>query len=70
MDGFLFDPIEFTDPGIIAVMKGHTCRQCDHRINFGRGHFYCSARKSGRTNNGYLRVRSDQPACILFTIKQ
>lgn len=27
------------------------------------------ARKSGRTKSGYLRVRCDQPACILFTHK-
>lgn len=69
MDGLLFDPIEYTDPGIRAAMDGKTCRKCDHRFDYGRGHFYCSVRNSGRTNNGYLRVRSDNPACILFTPK-
>lgn len=69
MDGLLF-PIEgYTDERIRAIMQDKTCRICGNRFNTGRGHFYCKARKSGRTDCGYLRVRSEQPACILFTHK-
>ena len=75
MDGLLFDPTEYTDPGIVAIMEGFTCRQCAHRRSIRQGHDglnrvqICKARKSGRTKSGYLRVRCDQPACILFTRK-
>jgi hypothetical protein len=75
MDGLLFDPIEYTDPGIRATMDGKTCRQCANRQSIRQGHDglnrvqICEARKSGRTKSGYLRVRCDQPACILFTHK-
>lgn len=70
MDGLLFDTIEYIDTDIAAdVLKDLTCRQCDNQFDYGRGHFYCKARKSGRTNNGYLRCKSNQPACILFTPK-
>lgn len=75
MDGLLFDPLEYTDPAIRALMDGHTCRHCAHRQSIRQGHDglnrvqICEARKSGRTKSGYLRVRCDQPACILFTHK-
>lgn len=70
MDGLLFDPIEYTDPGIRAVMDGKTCRQCGHRLRACWGHAsYCEARKSNRTLNGLLKIKANQPACILFTPK-
>ena len=75
MDGLLFDPTEYTDPGIRAIMEGFTCRQCANRITKRQGYDgrnrvqICEARKSGRTLSGQLRVRCDQPACILFTHK-
>ena len=75
MDGLLFDPIEYTDPGIRAVMDGKTCRQCGHRQASRQGYEgrsvvqVCNARKSNLTKSGHLRVRVNQPACILFTHK-
>ncbi len=75
MDGFLFDPTEFTDERVRAIMNRHTCRQCGHRIIVNQGidqHVrvsVCEAIPSGRTKSGKLRVRVDQPACILFTHK-
>lgn len=75
MDGLLFNPVDYTDDAIVAVMDGHTCRQCAHRQTKRQGYDglnrvqICEARKSGRTKSGYLRVRCDQPACILFTHK-
>lgn len=72
MDGLLFDPIEYTDPGIRAVMDGKTCRQCDHRIRYRQGSkifSYCGARHSGRTSIKLLKVKACQPACIRFTPK-
>lgn len=69
MDGLLFPLEDYTDERIRSIMEGNTCRQCGHRFDYGRGHFYCSVRNSGRTNNGYYRCKSNQPACILFTHK-
>lgn len=73
MDGLLFDPTEYTDESVRRIMEGHTCRQCGNRRRICQGKnqhvrvSVCSVRKSGRTKSGFLRVRVDQPACILFT---
>lgn len=75
MQGVLFDIEEFTDPKVRRIMQGHTCRQCAHRIAVRQGRdkrvrvWVCDAIHSGRTKSGMLRVRVDQPACILFTHK-
>jgi len=69
MDGYLFDPIELTDPKVREIMENNTCRQCANRITSNNGYSYCGRRNSGQTNNGHLRVRCNQPACILFTVK-
>ncbi len=69
MDNTLFDIEEYTDPDLVRIMSGHTCRGCANRFDAGRGHFYCSATKSKLTKSGFLRVRTNQPACILFTHK-
>ena len=75
MDDLLFDTIEYTDPGIRAVMDGHTCRQCGHRQTSRQGYEgrnrvqICAVRKSNRSKSGQLRISCDQPACILFTHK-
>lgn len=75
MDGLLFNPIDYTDEAIVAVMDGHTCRQCANRHCNRQGHEgrslvqICLVRKSKRTKSGHLRVRCDQPACILFSHK-
>jgi hypothetical protein len=74
-DGFLFPPEEYTDETVRAIMQGNTCRQCAHRQVFHQGTdqhvkvFVCDAHKSGQSRSGWLRVRSNQPACILFTHK-
>ena len=75
MVGYLFDIEEYTDPEVRKIMLGNTCRHCANRQTIRQGHDglnrvqICEARKSGRTKSGYLRVRCDQPACILFTHK-
>lgn len=73
MDGLLFSLEDYTDERIRTIMSGNTCRHCANRQTVRQGHegrnrmSVCMARKSGRTKSGYLRVRVDQPACILFT---
>lgn len=69
MDGLLFPLEDYTDERIRSIMEGNTCRHCANRFDAGRGHFYCSAIKSKLTKNGFFRVKSNQPACILFTHK-
>ena len=75
MDGFLFEPTEYTDERIRAVMDGHACRQCGHRQTSRQGYEgrnrvqICAVRKSNRSKSGQLRISYDQPACILFTHK-
>ncbi len=75
MDGLLFDTMEYTDQRIRAVMEGKTCRQCGHRQASRQGYEgrnvvqVCNAQKSNLTKSGLLRVRVNQPACILFTHK-
>lgn len=75
MENTLFDIEEFTDPAVVRIMQGNTCRICAHRIPVHQGQdqhvrvWVCDARPSGRTKSGLLRVRVDQPACILFTNK-
>lgn len=71
-EGFLFDPIEYTDERLRAAMLGNTCRTCAHRATVRQGYeglsavCVCDARKSRRTKSGQLRVRVDQPACIMY----
>lgn len=72
MDGYLFDIEEYTDPEVRKIMQGNTCRHCANRQSKLQGRSrvqICEAHKSGRTKSGQLRVRCDQPACILFTHK-
>ena len=72
MDNALFDIEEYTDPGVCRIMQGNTCRHCANRQTIRQGQSrlsVCTAHKSGRTKSGCLRVRVDQPACILFTNK-
>lgn len=75
MDGFLFDPTEYTDERIRAVMDGHTCRQCGHRQTIRQGYEgrnrvqICAVHKSNRSKSRQLHISCDQPACIRFTNK-
>lgn len=75
MQETLFPIEDYTDERVRTIMSGHTCRHCAHRQTSRQGYEgrcrvqICEARKSGRTKSGYLRVRCDQPACILFTHK-
>ena len=79
MDGLLFNPEDYTDENVRTIMQGHTCRQCAYRSTVRQGNCgmgnparkvsVCEAHKSGRTKSGLLRVRVDQPACIMFTSK-
>lgn len=72
----MFNIEEYTDERIRAVMAGHTCRQCANRVvkRYGDRRLstacFCTAHRSGRTTCGMLRVRIDQPACILFEMKE
>ena len=70
MDGFLFDIEKFTDQTVVRIMAGNTCRKCAHRIvKPYRETSYCDAHGSRRTKNGMLKIKANQPACILFTNK-
>lgn len=75
MDEFLFPIEEYTDERVRSIMDGNTCRNCAHRQTVKQGYdgknrvSVCECRKSRRTKSGLLRVRVDQPACILFTHK-
>ena len=73
MDGLLFDTIEYIDPNIAAdVLKDLTCRQCGHsfrRSTLAKPGWFCKVRSSKKTEHGELRVKTNQPACILFTHK-
>lgn len=75
MDGELFPYQETTDPKLLAIMDGKVCRKCAHRIKVYQGadqHVkvtVCEAQKSGRTKSGLLKVKANQPACILFKNK-
>lgn len=47
----------------------HTCRQCANRQRWQRGGSiiqYCGVRKSNRTNNGLLKIKVTDPACLAF----
>ena len=75
MDGFLFNPSDFTDERLRSVMEGNTCRKCAYRQIVRQGYegrrrvSVCIARKSARSSSGFLRVSVDQPVCILFSQK-
>lgn len=70
MDGLLFPIEDYTDERIRAIMAGHTCRECGHRIvSCYRDNSYCEAISSKLTKNGLLKVKANQPACIKFTNK-
>ena len=75
MDGLLFDPTEYTDERVRAIMQDKTCRLCAHRITLHQGYdqhvtvTVCDAIPSGRTKSGLLKVKANQPAYILFTNK-
>lgn len=73
MDGYLFDIEEYTRDDVRLIMQGYTCRQCANRIHIQQGFdnhvrvTACQVRKSRRTKSGFLKVKANQPACILFT---
>lgn len=72
MDGLLFDPNDYVDERIRAVMEGKTCRTCGNRVRheYSKSTFYCTAIPSHRTVCGLLKVKANQPACIRFTAKE
>ncbi|MBR2196267.1 MAG: hypothetical protein IJ911_11695 [Salinivirgaceae bacterium] len=65
---------EFVSKNIRDIMANRTCRQCANRQvwnnDTARNVQICTARRSARTASGYARCRVDQPACILFELKQ
>lgn len=73
MDGLLFDPTEYIDTNIAAdVLKDLTCRQCANsfrRCTLAKPGWFCKVRFSKKTLHGELRIKTNQPACILFTKK-
>ncbi|MBO7477542.1 MAG: hypothetical protein J6U04_06365 [Salinivirgaceae bacterium] len=70
----LFDMQELTEQRIRNIMANRTCRQCANRQTWNndtaRSVQICTARRCGRTASGYARCRTNQPACILFELKQ
>ena len=73
MDGLLFDQTEYIDANIAAdVLKDLTCKQCGNsfrRSTLAKPGWFCKVRPSKKTEYGELRVKTNQPACILFTHK-
>lgn len=73
MDGLLFDTIEYIDTNIAAnVLKDLTCRQCAGSFRcstLAEPGWFCKEHLSNKTRNGHLRIKLNQPACILFTPK-
>ena len=72
MENLLFDPTEYTDDRVRAIMEGKTCRTCYNRVqlSYGRKIFsYCNAIFSGRTTCKRLKVKTNQPACIRYANK-
>ena len=71
-DPTLFNIEDYTDERVRSIMQGNTCRHCAHRVRYRHGNTifgYCAARPSGRTSCKLLKVKANQPACILFTSK-
>lgn len=74
-ENFLFDPVEYTDPKVAEIMLGKTCRTCANRRTIRQGCngmnrvCVCEVRQSKLTKSGKLRVRVNQPACIMFSPK-
>ena len=70
----LFNMEELVSKNIRDIMANRTCRQCANRQAWNndtaRNVQSCTARRSARTASGYARCRVDQPACILFELKQ
>jgi len=51
----------------------HTCRTCENRQRWqcgGRVIQYCGVRKSKRTDNGLLRIRVTDAACLAYLPEQ
>lgn len=73
MDGLLFDTIEYIDTDIAAdMLKDLTCRQCAGSFRcstIAEPGWFCKEHLSNKTRNGHLRIKLNQPACILFTHK-
>ena len=73
MQETLFPIEDFTVTGIAAkVLKELTCRQCADSFRcstLAEPGWFCEKRFSKKTMNGHLRIKLNQPACILFTHK-
>ena len=71
----LFPLEEVTDERLRAKMEGNTCRTCIHRIISYQGSdgevkaSICESYKSKISRSGHLRVKVNQPACILYVQK-
>ena len=50
---------------------GNTCRECKNRERWecnSKVFQYCRVRKSNRTQNGLLKIKCKDKACVLFNI--
>ena len=70
----MFDMAETVDE-CYKHLVNRTCRQCANRQTWQAQptmprHQICTARRDNRTVCGYARCRVNQPACILFELKQ
>ena len=60
-------------PDINTIQRPEKCRQCHHFFRtqyYGYRANYCRAIKSGRTDNGFLKVKALNPACQHFKPKE
>lgn len=73
MQETLFPIEDYIDTAIAAnVLKELTCRQCANSFRhytLARPGWFCKVRRSNKAQSGELRVKTNQPACILFTHK-
>jgi len=59
------------DPIKIEINK--TCGDCEHRQRWecnSKVFQYCGVRKSNRTNNGLLKIKCKDDACLQFKEKE
>lgn len=47
---------------------GKRCRNCVHllRHKYNTSYFYCGKQHSKMTNNGYKKIKANDPACQIF----
>lgn len=61
--------MELFDTDEHKVNKGKTCRTCKHRQRWqcnSKVIQYCGIRTSNRTDNGLLKIKAKDNACVMY----